>query len=458
VNDFIDPDAAPERTLWTPSSLNRQVRVVLETALPSLWIEGELSNVSRPASGHLYFTLKDAKAQVRCAMFKPRSGWLPFKPADGALVLARARVGLYEPRGEFQLIVEHMELAGEGVLRRQFEELKSRLEAEGLFDQERKRALPTLPRRIGIITSATGAAVRDVLHVLARRFPLVEIEILPVPVQGKDAPAAIIAMLEAAGRSARHDVLLLTRGGGSLEDLWAFNDEALARTIARCPIPVVSAIGHEVDFSISDFVADLRAPTPSAAAEILVPDRDALLRSLKQHGERLRLRMRRRLESISQRADHLVTRLNLQRPAARLARGEDRLQRLAARLRLIAQRDIERRHARLAHARARIHAQDPVRTLPATAARTRAMLARLHGATRHLLDQRKARTDELGRALHVISPLATLARGYAVLIDESSGQLVRRCRQVQPGTRLRGILSDGRLRLHVESCEGDASG
>jgi exodeoxyribonuclease VII large subunit len=451
LTDLIDPDAAPERTLWTPSSLNRQVRERLETEFPSLWIEGELSNVSRPASGHLYFTLKDAKAQVRCAMFKPRSGWLPFRPADGALVLARARVGLYEPRGEFQLIVEHMELAGEGALRRQFEELKSRLEAEGLFDPARKRALPPLPRRIGIITSATGAAVRDVLHVLARRFPLVEIEVLPVPVQGKEAPASIVAMLEAAGRSARHDVLLLTRGGGSLEDLWAFNDEALARTIARCPIPVVSAVGHEVDFSISDFVADLRAPTPSAAAEILVPDRDALLRTLKQHGERLRLRMRRRLESISQRADHLVTRLNLQRPAARLARGEDRLQRLAARLRQISRRDIERRRARLTHARARIHAQDPARNLQAAATRTKAMLVRLHGATRRLLEQRKARADELGRALHVISPLATLARGYAILIDEASGQLVRRSRQTQPGARLRGILGEGRLILRVES-------
>ena len=236
-------------------------------------------------------------------------------------------------------------------------------------------------------------------------------------------------MLEAAGRSGRHDVLLLTRGGGSLEDLWAFNDEALARAIARSPVPVVSAIGHEVDFSISDFVADLRAPTPSAAAEMLVPDREALLRGLKQHSERLRMRMRRRLESISQRADHLVTRLNLQRPAARLLRGEERLQRLAARMRQISRREIERRRVRLTHARARILARDPNRTMQTATGRTHSMLVRLQAAARHVLERRQARMDELGRALHVISPLATLARGYAILIDEQSGQSVRRCRQ-----------------------------
>ena len=431
--------------------MNQQVRELLEMQFPSLWIEGELSNVSRPASGHLYFTLKDARAQIRCAMFKPRSGWLPFKPADGALVLARARVGLYEARGEFQLVVEHMELAGEGALRRQYEELRSRLEAEGLFAAARKRPLPKMPRRIGILTSPTGAAIRDVLHVLGRRFPLVEIEVLPVPVQGKDAPAAIVAMFEAAARSGRHDVLLLTRGGGSLEDLWAFNDEALARAIARSAVPVVSAVGHEVDFSISDFVADLRAPTPSAAAELLVPDRDALSRGLDQQVARLRQRMRRRLESLSQRADHLVTRLNLQRPAARLLRGEERLLRLGARMRQISRRDIELRRARLAHARARMQAQDPGRKLQAETTRTRSLLARLQAATRNLLEQRKARMQESGRALHMISPLATLARGYSILIEEPSGQLVRRCGQATTGARLRAILADGELELRVES-------
>lgn len=444
-------ESTPDRTILTPSSLNRMVRDLLEGALPSIWIEGELSNVSRPASGHLYFTLKDANAQVRCAMFKPRSGWLPFKPADGVQVLARARVGLYEARGEFQLVVEHLEIAGEGALRRQFEELKNRLSAEGLFDLTRKLPLPSMPRRIGIVTSPTGAAVRDVLNVLGRRFPLVDVEILPVPVQGKEAAPAMVAMIDAASRAGRHDVLLLTRGGGSLEDLWAFNDESLARAISRCSIPLVSAVGHEIDFSISDFVADLRAPTPSAAAELLVPDSGELLRELRQRQERMRLRMRRRIESSSQRSDHLLARLNLQRPGARLLRGNERLQQLSARMNRIAERTLERRRSRLAHARTGLAVHDPGRKLQAAGERATAYQARLLGTTRHLLERRTSRVEELGRALHAFSPLATLARGYAILVESRSGQVVRRTGQVGPGARLRAILADGELPLRVET-------
>ena len=451
MGKLVTAEAAPDRTILTPSSLNRLVRDLLEDALPSIWIEGELSNVSRPASGHLYFTLKDDKAQVRCAMFKPRSGWLPFKPTDGLQVLARARVGLYEARGEFQLVVEHLEVAGEGALRRQFEQLKTMLAAEGLFDSARKRPLPALPRRIGILTSPTGAAVRDVLNVLGRRFPLVDVEILPVPVQGKEAPAAIVAMLDAASRARRHDVLLLTRGGGSLEDLWAFNDESLARAIARCSIPLVSAVGHEIDFSISDFIADLRAPTPSAAAELLVPDIGELDRELRQKHERLRLRMLRRIENSSQRSDHLLARLNLQRPAARLLRGRERLQQLSARLGRIAERTLERRRSRLAHARTGLSIHDPGRRLQAAGERASAFQARLLGETRHLLERRRSHVEELARALHAFSPLATLARGYAVLVESRSGQVVRRTGQVAPGDRLRAILADGELPLRVDT-------
>ncbi|MBN8482592.1 MAG: exodeoxyribonuclease VII large subunit, partial [Xanthomonadales bacterium] len=313
-----DPnEEAPPRTILTPSTLNRLVRDLLEDAFALVWIEGELSNVSRPASGHLYFTLKDGTAQVRAAMFKPRSGWLPFKPVDGMQVLARGRVGLYEARGEFQLVVEHMEPAGEGALRREFERLKQRLAAEGLFDAARKRSVPALPRRIAIVTSATGAAIRDVLSVLARRFPLVAVDVVPVPVQGGEAPAAIVAALARLAEAQRHDVILLTRGGGSLEDLWAFNDEAVARAIAASPVPVVSAIGHEVDFTIADFVADLRAPTPSAAAELLVPDRSDLLRGLRRECERLVQRLRARLQASAQRVDHLHARLQAARPTRR---------------------------------------------------------------------------------------------------------------------------------------------
>ena len=254
------------------SRLNREARGLLEAGLPSLWITGELSNLSRPASGHWYFTLKDEDAQVRCAMFRQRNLAVRAAPRDGMQVMLRARVGLYEARGEFQLIVDHLEEAGEGELRRRFEALKLKLAAEGLFDAARKRALPRFPSRVGIVTSATGAALRDVLHVLARRFPAVSVLLYPVPVQGAGAAGEIAAMLALAGRRAEVDVLLLVRGGGSLEDLWAFNDEGLARAIAILDLPVITGIGHEVDFTIADFVADVRAPTPSAAAELAVQD------------------------------------------------------------------------------------------------------------------------------------------------------------------------------------------
>src|SRR3954470_25044568 len=247
----------PRREVLTPSVLTRLARDLLEDTFPLIWLEGEISNFTRSGPGHLYFTLKDTGAQVRCAMFKPRSGWLRFKPADGMHVLARGRVSLYEGRGEFQLIVEHLEEAGEGALRREFERLKVRLAAEGLFATERKRALPRFARRIGVVTSPSGAAIHDVLSVISRRFPLADVEILAVPVQGREAPAIISATIAAASRANRHDVLLVTRGGGSLEDLWAFNDEAVARAIHASAIPIVSAIGHEIDFTIADFVADL---------------------------------------------------------------------------------------------------------------------------------------------------------------------------------------------------------
>lgn len=442
-----------ERMILTPSALNRLAHDLLEDALPSVWIEGELSNVSRPASGHLYFTLKDSAAQVRCAMFKPRSTWLGFKPADGLHVLARARVSLYEARGEFQLIVEHLEEAGEGALQREFERLKKQLAAEGLFASERKRSIPRLPRRIGIITSATGAAIRDVLHVLARRFPMVEVDILPVPVQGKEAPGAIVAMLDAAARAGHHDVLLLTRGGGSLEDLWAFNDEALARAIVRSPIPVVSAIGHEIDFSISDFVADLRAATPSAAAELLVPDALDLARQLEQHRNRLLLRLRRCLEASGQRADHLLSRLNLQRPTLRLHRGRERLDQLHTRMLRMLRHDRDRRSARLAQSQGRLLARHPQHRLTAAADHVDALSARLRYNALHRIERQRAHLAELARALHAVSPLATLGRGYAILLDRQSGSVIRSVAEVDRETRLRSILVDGEINLRIDSSD-----
>jgi exodeoxyribonuclease VII large subunit len=438
------------REVYTPSALTRFVRDLLEDTLPLIWVEGEISNFSKPASGHLYFTLKDSGAQVRCAMFKPRSTWLRFKPVDGMRVLARTRVSLYEARGEFQLIVESLEEAGEGALQRAFEELKARLAAEGLFDAADKRPLPPMPRRIGVITSPTGAAIRDVLSVLARRFPLTDIEILPVPVQGKEAPAAIVSMLNAASKAGRHDVLLLTRGGGSLEDLWAFNDESVARAIRASAIPVVSAIGHEIDFSIADFAADLRAPTPSAAAELLVPDAGELARSLARQHQRIGQLLRRALESRTQRLDHLLTRLGTQRPQARLARADERLMMLRQRLVHHIDGAFERRTSRLAQARTRLLAQHPTALLARIAERANSARERLRVGTERQLDRRVLRLGQLARTLHAVSPLATLDRGYAILFERDSGRVVRSVEQALDAKTLRARVPDGEIDLRVD--------
>ena len=445
MNEVVEPR---EREILTPSMLNGLVRELIEGALPLVWIEGELSNVARPASGPLYFTLKDESAQVRCAMFKPRSAWLRFRPADGAHVLARARVSLYEARGEFQLVVEHMEEAGEGALRRAFELLKAKLQAEGLFDAQRKRALPRWPRRIGVITSPSGAAVRDVLAVARRRFALSEIEILPVPVQGREAPSAIVAMLQAASRGGRHDVLLLTRGGGSLEDLMAFNDEAVARAVADSAVPVVSAVGHEVDFSITDFVADLRAATPSAAAELLLPDMQALMDALASQRARLQNTWWHRQQSRMQRLDHLQTRLTARHPQQRLLQGRERLVALRGRMQRSAAADLQAARLRLEHLRARLRNTHPARRLPQLARDAARLRQRLQGAWAQAAQRDAQRVAALARALQAVSPLATLERGYAILFDES-GQVLRSARGAPTGTKLTARLRDGELPLRV---------
>ncbi|HET8940591.1 MAG TPA: exodeoxyribonuclease VII large subunit [Rudaea sp.] len=420
---------AAERDILSPSELVRLARATIEQRFPLIWVEGEISNFARPASGHLYFSLKDAHAQVRCAMFKPKSSYLRFRPADGMRVLVRVRVSLYEARGEFQLIVEHMQEAGEGALLREFELLKARLGAEGLFDASRKRILPVMPRRIAVITSPTGAAIRDVLNVVARRFSLARIEVLPVPVQGTTAAAAIAKMLAAASNSRRYDVIVLTRGGGSLEDLWAFNDEALARAIRASAVPVVSAVGHEVDFTIADFAADVRAPTPSAAAELLVPDSTALARGLRQSSDRLRQQMRHRLHALSQRNDHAWARLRAQHPQLRLTGGTQRLRQL---------------HARL-------QSQHPMLKLERRKADVRLLQKRLHVCMVHQVEKSAQRVGELVRALNAVSPLATLQRGYAIVIDIDSGRVVRSIHQVANGTRLLARVADGEFALRVSS-------
>lgn len=442
-------DNATPRHVLTPSSLNRLVRDLLGDALPQVWIEGELSNVAKPASGHLYFTLKDSGAQVRCAMFKMKASALRFRPVDGMQVLLRAKVGLYEPRGEFQLVAEYMEPAGEGALQREFEQLKAKLDAEGLFDPARKRALPAYARRIGVITSATGAAIRDVLSVLSRRWPLADVEVLPVPVQGREAPLAIVNMLRKASASARYDVLLLTRGGGSLEDLWAFNDEAVARAVHASAVPVVSAVGHEIDFSIADFVADLRAPTPSAAAELLVPDAVAIGRHLRQLQQRLATLQQRRLQADAQRVDHLLARLQTQRPQARLQRDHERLFHLHRRLLGVLREQQQARQSRLERAQSRLLAQHPQQRLPLLRHRLAEFAQRLRHSIDRRLERERLTLQQSARALHAVSPLATLERGYAILFD-AEGRVLRSAQGVETGVALRARLADGELALRVD--------
>lgn len=443
-------DDTPNRDIFTPSGLNRLVRDLLEDALPvGVWIEGELSNVARPASGHVYFTLKDAGAQVRCAMFRTAASRLRFRPVDGMHVLMRAKVGLYEARGEFQIVADHMEPAGEGALQREFEQLKARLGAEGLFDNERKRALPAFARRIGVITSPSGAAIRDVLSVLGRRLGLAEVDVLPVPVQGREAPPAIASMIRRASASGQYDVLLVTRGGGSLEDLWAFNDEAVARAIHASAVPVVSAVGHEVDFTIADFVADLRAATPSAAAELLVPDGADLARQLERLRQRMATLTTRRLQAAAQRADHWQARLTAQRPQARLARDAQRLEALRRRLTVSAGQANALRRARLERLQSRLAAQHPQLRLAPSGRRLADLRQRMVVAMSRRVERDRLRVAEQARTLHAVSPLATLERGYAIVFDERDA-VVRRADDVPVGERVRVMLAHGELRLRRE--------
>ncbi|MBP9534741.1 MAG: exodeoxyribonuclease VII large subunit [Pseudoxanthomonas sp.] len=435
----------------TPSQLNTLARDLLESAFPLVWMEGELGNVTRPGSGHLYFTLKDARAQVRCAMFKPKSQWLKFVPREGLKVLGRGRLTLYEARGDYQLVFDHLEEAGEGALRRAFEALQARLAAEGLFDATRKRPLPTWVRRVAVITSPTGAAVRDVLSVLARRLPLLEVDVLPSLVQGESAAAQITDLLRRAAASGRYEVVLLARGGGSLEDLWAFNDEALVRAIAASPVPVVSAVGHETDFTLADFAADLRAPTPSVAAELLVPDRRDLLARLQALHGRSQTLQRHRLAQAMQRADRAALRLQAQSPDARLRLLRQRQDGLRRRLDALWRAHLLDRQARLRRAATVLRAHHPARRLAELHQRLLRLRARPQSAIARVLQRERLQLQALARSLEACSPLATVARGYSILTREGDGTLVHSTTQISVGERLQARLADGQLSLQVQA-------
>jgi len=442
--------ASGDQPIYSVSELNEAVRWLLVNSFPLLWVEGELSNLARPASGHWYFSLKDDRAQVRCAMFRNKNRLLRLAPADGMQVLIRARVGLYSPRGEYQLIVEDMEEAGEGALRRAFEQLRAKLADEGLFDESIKRPLPDLPRTVGVITSGTGAAIRDVLSVLRRRFPLGRVVIYPVPVQGGAAAAAIEDALARAGRRADADALLLVRGGGSLEDLWSFNEERVARAVRTCPIPVVVGVGHEVDVTIADFAADLRAPTPSAAAELVCPDQTVWRRRLTELRSRLGGLGRRHLREAGRELTSLERRLQRCHPQRRLHESMQRLDEMEARLRRGAHAVRQHQRQRLEHAMVRLHARHPGTRIEQHTARVDQLHGRLCAAMRARLEQAGSRYRLAARSLDGLSPLKTLERGYSIAMLPD-GRVLSDAGETRPGEPLR-------LRLHRGSVDCEVTG
>jgi len=435
-----------DREALTVSQLNQRARHLLEDVFPQVWVEGEISNLARPSSGHVYFTLKDAGAQVRCALFRSSAARVRQALRDGLAVKVRGKVSLFEGRGDYQMILDTLEPAGDGALRLAFEALKDKLAAEGLFAAEGKRALPAHPQRIGIVSSPSGAVIRDIISVFRRRAPQVELTLVPTAVQGREATAQIVRALELADRQG-FDALILARGGGSLEDLWCFNEEAVARAVAACQTPIVSAVGHETDVSIADFVADVRAPTPSAAAELLAPDSSDLQRRLDSLQRRLTLRMQHLLAARRMQLDSLHKRLR--HPGERLRQQAQRLDDLELRLRRAMDQQLRASHERLARLDTRLAAQHPERLLGLLRQRLEHLRQRLPRAMHAGLRERRQKLEAAAQTLQVVSPLATLGRGYSILLDDR-GHAVRRAADTVAGQRLTARLQDGELSLRVE--------
>ncbi len=441
----------PRRQVLTVTQLTAQIRLKLESAYPTVWVEGELSNVRHWRTGHVYFTLKDGNAQIRGVMFRSAVRTLRFEPEDGLHVVARGRVTVYEPKGEYQLVAEHFEPAGVGARQLAFDQLRQRLEREGLFAAERKRALPMLPRRIGIVTSLDGAALHDILTVLGRRFPTAQVVISPARVQGEGAARQLAGALDRVARVPRLDVVLLGRGGGSAEDLWEFNDERLARAIAACPIPVISAVGHETDFTISDFVADIRAATPSAAAEIVVArkaDLDGrIARATDRLAEAAGEAIRRRRDLV----ERIRTSPGMASWPARITLRHRQIDELTDRLGDGARTAIRQRDRRVRELRRRLDQLD----VGVRLARVRTALAlaneRLAGAAGDRAAAERRRVERTAAQLDALSPLGVLARGYAVCWNDDRSAIVRRAREVRAGDTVRVRLHEGELRCGVQA-------
>ncbi|HIF4731934.1 exodeoxyribonuclease VII large subunit [Citrobacter amalonaticus] len=434
--------------IFTVSRLNQTVRLLLEQEMGQVWISGEISNFSQPSSGHWYFTLKDDTAQVRCAMFRNSNRRVTFRPQHGQQVLVRANITLYEPRGDYQIIVESMQPAGEGLLQQKYEQLKAKLQTEGLFDQQHKQPLPSPAHCVGVITSKTGAALHDILHVLKRRDPSLPVIIYPTAVQGDDAPGQIVRAIELANTRQECDVLIVGRGGGSLEDLWSFNDERVARAIFASAIPVVSAVGHETDVTIADFIADLRAPTPSAAAEMVSRNQQELLRQILSAQQRLGMAMDYFLANRSRRFTQIYHRLQQQHPQLRLARQQTALERLHQRMNVAIDGQLKRTSQRQSRLLQRLSQQNPQPRIHRAQTRIQQLEYRLAENVRSRLSAARERFGNAVTHLEAVSPLSTLARGYSVS-TANDGKVLKKVKQVKTGDVMTTRLEDGWVESQV---------
>ena len=444
-----------QRLVLSVSQLNAEVGQLLNDGFPAIWVEGEISNLSRPRSGHLYFTLKDENAQLRCAMFKNRQLASRLNIENGQKVLARGQVGLYEPRGDYQFLVSILEDAGTGQLQQQFEALKRQLESEGLFATEYKKPIPPFPSHIGVITSPSGAAIKDILNVLKRRCPHIPVTVFPVAVQGTQAKTEIVKALRQANNDKRPqpcDVILLARGGGSIEDLWAFNEEVVARAIADSDLPVISGVGHEIDFTIADFVADQRAPTPSAAAELVSPDSHSLMIELEQMRQRLKRLQNQQQQLRQQQLTTLQNRLNTQKPAHRLQQRAQKLDELDLRLQQAIKRQLNSQHNQLDRFCLRLQHQHPKQNLVQLQQRLNQLQQTLNTQIqRHLHDSEEQLALQAAQ-LNAFSPLKTLERGYSLTMT-ARRKLIKSTRQVKAGQKVITQLNDGELECIVEGVQ-----
>ena len=438
-----------EQSVISVSELNKKAKSLLEKGIPKLWIEGEISNLAKPASGHMYFSLKDEMSQIRCAWFKQRQLQNTLNIVNGSKMLALGKIGLYEPRGEYQFIVEKMEIAGEGDLKRKYEDLKRKLSAEGIFSEENKSELPNLPKRIGVITSPSGAAVQDILTVLNRRFPIIPIIIFPVAVQGEQAAPQIQNALEKANFRADCDLLILARGGGSLEDLWAFNEEIVARAIFDSEIPIISAIGHETDVTISDFTADLRAPTPSGAAELAVPDQHDWIKSIDNISEKINTIVTQQINSKSQLSDWINKRLSQSSPMMTVKRQIEKSNNLQKMLSSSILQNLSRQEKNIHQLKSNLNEVSPRLKIHTQLSRIKELNQKITSCSDHLLEGLNNRIKLASKTLNSVSPLRTLDRGYAIARDAKTKNVIMSADAIEIENDIEVKLAKGEIKVTV---------